>query len=126
MTTVSDRATTRIPNLPMGRIVDEKGFPTDDELTFRQVLLTNLQRLMGNEGLVIPSLEYADIVRIVNNTETVGTITRYTCAFGTLFYSTGLPDPGPPPTNPNGNKIWVTIEDPANPGVPLLKEVNLI
>lgn len=124
MTTVSDRATIRIPNLPMGRIVNEKGFPTDDELTFRQVLLTNLQRLMGNEGLVIPSLEYADIVRIVNNTETVGTITRYTCAFGTLFYSTGLPPPIG--TQPNGGKVWATVEDPANPGVPLLKEVNLI
>lgn len=126
MTTVSDRSETRIPNLHMGEMVDNDGYPTDDELTFRQVLISNLQRLMGNEGLVIPSLSYDDIVKVVNNTQTIGNITRYTCAFGTLFYSKGLPDPGPPPINPNGNKIWVTIEDPANPGVPLLKEVQLI
>jgi hypothetical protein len=119
--TVSDRSEVRIPNLHMGEMVDNTGYPTDDELTFRQVLITNLQRLMGNEGLVIPSLSYADIVKVVTNTQTVGVITRYTCAFGTMFYSTGLP-----PTEPNGGKVWVTVEDPANPGVPLLKEVQLI
>jgi hypothetical protein len=124
MTTVSDRSVTRIPNLPMGRIVDEKGFPTDDELTFRQVLLANLQRLMGNEGLVLPSLFYADIVKVVNNTQILGGITSYTCAFGTMFYSKGLPAPNG--TEPNGGKVWVTVEDPANPGVPLLKQVDLI
>lgn len=124
MTTVSDRSVTRIPNLHMGKIVDEKGYPTDDESTFRQVLITNLQRLMGNEGLVIPSLSYADIVKVVTNTQTIGGITRYTCAFGTLFYSTGLPPPNG--TEPNGGKVWAAVEDPANPGVPLLKEVQLI
>lgn len=119
--TVSDRSEVRIPNLPMGHIVDENGYPTDDELTFRQVLIQNLQRLMGNEGLVIPSLSYADIVKVVTNTQTIGAITRYTCAFGTLFYSTGIP-----PTEPNGGKVWVAVEDPNNPGVPLLKKVNLL
>ena len=124
MTTVSDRSVTRIPNLHMGEMVDSNGYPTDDELTFRQVLISNLQRLMGNEGLVIPSLLYADIVKVVNNVQTIGSITRYTCAFGTLFYSKGLPPPNG--TEPNGGKVWVTVEDPANPGVPLLKEVQLI
>ena len=119
--TVSDRSEIRIPNLHMGELVDDTGYPTDDELTFRQVLISNLQRLMGNEGLVIPSLSYSNIVKVVTNTQTIGVITRYTCAFGTMFYSTGLP-----PAEPNGGKVWVTVEDPVNPGVPLLKEVQLI
>ena len=54
MTTVSDRNVTRIPNLHMGEMVDKEGYPTDDELTFRQVLISNLQRLFGSEGVVLP------------------------------------------------------------------------
>ena len=69
MTTVSDRNVTRIPNLHMGEMVDEKGYPTDDESTFRQVLITNLQRLFGNEGVVLPSLTTAEINAIQNNVD---------------------------------------------------------
>jgi hypothetical protein len=111
----------RIPNLPMGHIVEQDGMPTDDELTFRQVLVTNLQRLFGNEGVVLPSLAYADIVSIVNAYQNIGGTQRYTCAPGTLFHSTY------DPLEPMSNKILATIQDPLNlSGPPLLKEVNLI
>lgn len=100
MTTVSDRSVTRIPNLPMGRIVDEKGFPTDDELTFRQVLLANLQRLMGNEGLVVPSLTSTEITTIQNNVDGQG---RKTCAYGTMVYDTTV------------NQVKVAINIGGNP-----------
>ena len=33
----------RIPNLPIGQIVDENGNATDDELSFRHALITSLQ-----------------------------------------------------------------------------------
>lgn len=108
-TTVSDRAEIRIPNLPMGNIVDEKGYPTDDELTFRQVLIQNLQRLIGNEGLVAPKQANADILSIQNKTNANG---QYTCAFGTLIYDS---------TN---NKILAAIND--GTGKPIFKELNLL
>lgn len=73
----------RIPNLPMGHIVDETGLPTDDELTFRQVLITNLQRLFGNEGCVLPSLTTSEITSIENNVNSQG---LHTCAYGTMVY----------------------------------------
>ena len=85
MTTVSERAEVRIPNLHMGEMVDKDGYPTDDEQTFRQVLITNLQRLMGNEGLVIPSLTTTEITAIENNIDIQG---RRTCAYGTMVYDT--------------------------------------
>ena len=85
MTTVSDRNVTRIPNLHMGEMVDEKGYPTDDESTFRQVLITNLQRLFGNEGIVLPSLTTTEITAIQNNVDIQG---RNTCAYGTMVYDT--------------------------------------
>jgi len=85
MTTVSDRNVTRIPNLHMGEMVDKEGYPTDDELTFRQVLISNLQRLFGSEGVVLPSLTSADILVIQNNVDIQG---RKTCAYGTMVYDT--------------------------------------
>lgn len=79
----------RIPALPSGRIVDDKGNPTADELTFRQTLVTLLNQILGNEGLVITSQTTANISTIVANTSTTqGTSnTVYTCLPGTLFYN---------------------------------------
>ncbi len=82
----------RIPNLPMGPLVDEKGYPTDEEQTFRQALLTLLQTFMGDEGLVMPTQDQASMTVIQNHTETTpagtyGTpIVTYTCALGTMLY----------------------------------------
>ena len=121
MTLPADYQVVRIPNLPLGHIVEQDGLPTDDELTFRQTLITNLQRLIGNNGMVLPSLAYADIVTIVNAFENIGGTQRYTCPPGTLFHSTY------DPAEPMSNKILATIQDPLNlSGPPLLKEVNLI
>ena len=82
MADYSEKAPIRVPNLPFGQIVDDKGVPTDDELTFRQALIGNLQRLFGNEGVVLPSLTTAQITEIENNQSANG----FTCAYGTLVY----------------------------------------
>ena len=94
MTLPTDIQVVRIPNLPMGSIVDENGMATDDELTFRQTLITNLQRLIGNNGVVLPSLTTAQINDIVAATNQFG---QYTCPFGTMFYDTDL------------NQIWAVV-----------------
>lgn len=109
----------RIPNLPSGPIVDKDGNPTQAELNFRQMLLQQLQLLMGNEGLVMPSQSASNINTIVANSSLVpGTdITTYSCQFGTLIYDTDA--------SPTTNAVKVVIEDPSNPGVPLLKTITL-
>lgn len=102
----------RIPNLPMGRIVDENGKATDDELTFRQALLTLLQQLAGTEGLVMPQQTTANITAIQNNRMNVpvgntgGVNQIYTCAYGTMIYDSDL------------KVAKVALEDPAHSGVP--------
>ncbi|MBU3682114.1 MAG: hypothetical protein FGM16_09270 [Flavobacterium sp.] len=96
----------RIPSLPMGKITEQDGIPTDDELTFRQGLIGNLQRLFGSEGVVLPSLTTTQIDAIVANQNAQN---QYTCAFGTMFYDTVL------------KQIWATVEDPAITGKPIKK-----
>lgn len=105
---MADELPIRIPSLPMGKIVEENGFPTDDELTFRQGLIGRLQTLFGTEGAVLPSLKTTQIDSIVANTNTQG---QYTCAFGTLFYDTDL------------KEIWATVEDPVITGKPIKKKI---
>ncbi len=85
-----DRNSFRIPNLPMGQIVDEKGMPTDDELTFRQALIGLLQQFFGEEGMVMPQQSAADILVIQNHTEQnpgATPPTSFTCAPGTFLYN---------------------------------------
>ena len=79
----------RVPNLPLGKIVDEQGNPTGDEQTFRQSLLTLLQQNMGTEGLVMPQQTASDIATIVANqvtTQGATPATSFTCQPGTLIY----------------------------------------
>ena len=100
----------RIPNLPMGKIVDANGMPTDDEMTFRQTLLTLLQQFIGNEGLVMPSQTQSNIALIQNNTAQAQGATpsfTYTCAYGTMIYNSS---PYDAMTNPGGNGIQVAVE----------------
>ncbi len=86
----------RVPNLPSGRIVDDNGAPTDDELTFRQGLITSLQQNFGNEGLVAPSQPNAaapnDNITQIQNARIPDPITglpnQYSCAPGTIIYNT--------------------------------------
>lgn len=80
----------RIPNIPGGAIVDAQGKPTAEELFFRQALLTLLQKLMGEEGLVMPQQDAANVLTIAahkqENPGTAAPGSTYICAFGTMIY----------------------------------------
>ncbi len=107
----------RIPNLPMGRIVDENGRATDDEITFRQALLSLLQRIAGTEGLVMPQQTSANITTIQNNVEYIpvgntGDVNQiHTCEFGTIIY------------NSTANTVQIAINN--GTGEPIFKTVTL-
>lgn len=109
MADYSEKAPIRIPNLPFGQIVDETGHPTDDELTFRQALIGNLENFMGNEGLVMPTQTTANITEIQNAQNENG---QYTCAFGTFIYDSTT------------NEIKAAIDD--GTGKPIFKVVQLL
>ena len=100
----------RIPNLPSGKMVNSDGTPTDDELTFRQILTTNLQKYFGNEGIVLPSLTAADILVVQNNLLPDGS---YTCQFGTQVYNSTL------------GTVMIAVEFPLASGIPVFKTVTL-
>jgi len=104
----------RIPDLPIGKIVNEEGEATDVEQTFRQNLVTGLTNIIGNEGIVAPTQTAADITIIQNNTTVnpSGGAAVPTCQYGTFIYDS---------TN---NRIVVTIDNGA--GSPIFKEVVLI
>ena len=93
MTTPIDKQITqnvRIPNLPIDKMVDENGYASPSELTFRQTLLTNLQTNFGNEGCVVPSQTAANIT-IIQNNQVINPVTgllEYSCKGGTLIYNT--------------------------------------
>lgn len=115
MTLPADKQIVRIPNLPMGHIVEDGGMPTDDELTFRQTLITNLQRLIGNNGVVLPSLTSLEIADLANQKRyEPGQLAsaQYTTAFGTLVYDSTT------------NEIKAAIDD--GTGKPIFKVVKLI
>jgi hypothetical protein len=90
----AQRDALRIPNLPAGKIVDPDGMPTADELQFRQTLLTLLESILGNEGLVMPSQSTTNIAIIQTHVQDVqqgsATNTINTCQFGTMIYDTTL------------------------------------
>lgn len=98
----------RIPNLPNGKLVDEQGNASDDELTFRQGLITSLQQNFGPEGCVVPTQTAADIAIIVANQLPNG---QYTCRPGTLLYDS---------TNDLLKAVILVA------GVPTLKTVTLV
>lgn len=89
MTNYDTQYPVRVPNLPLGKIVDDNGYPTPEELTFRQALVTLLQTLFGNEGLVMPTQTTTNITSIVGNTALTpgATATTYTCLPGTMIYN---------------------------------------
>lgn len=80
----------RIPNLPMGKVVDENGYASDDEQTFRQALISSLQDNFGSEGCIVPSQTTANIAIIQNNTyiDPATGNTVYSCQPGTFIYDT--------------------------------------
>lgn len=107
----------RVPNLPVGPMVDDKGYPVPTEIAFRQTLISGLQTNFGNEGLVAPSQTNVDssdnVTTIQNNTviTTEGGEPQYTCQGGTLLYDS---------TN---NHLLVCILD--SMGVPTFKVVTV-
>lgn len=74
----------RIPNLPTGPLTKQDGYPTDDELVFRQTLVSSLQANFGSEGCVAPSQSSTNITAIQNNVLPNG---QYSCAPGTIIYN---------------------------------------
>lgn len=112
---VASRDIIRIPNLPVGQIVDKNGNPTDDELTFRQALITSLQRNFGNEGIVAPTQDATNITAIQNNQlpdPVTGIPNQYSCAYGTFLYDSST------------NTMRVAIDNGA--GAPIFKTLVLI
>lgn len=119
MTIPEKRQNIRVPNLPVGKWIDEKGQPTDDFLTFMQALIYQLQRNMGNEGLVAPSQNDENITIIQDNKTKpyIGGPESYTCQFGTFIYQTDSSDPL--------TSVKVAVEDPTGSGIPVFKTVTL-
>ena len=114
----TNRQNIRIPNLPIGPIVDSQGNPTAPEIVFRQILITSLQQNFGAEGLVPPSQKNAaapnNSIDIIQNNKRYDVATKkfvYTCQGGTLVYDS---------TN---NNLLVCILDSS--GVPTFKIVNV-
>lgn len=108
----------RVPNLPLGAMVDDKGVATASETIFRQTLIRSLQQNFGNEGLVAPAQQNTtapnDAVLTIQNNQVVNQATgqlQYTCAGGTLLYDS---------TN---NNLLVCIL--ASDGTPTFKIVNV-
>lgn len=104
-----------VPNLPVGQIVTENGYPTDSELTFRQNLVTGLQNNIGQEGFVLPTQTLANMTLIQNNTmpdpsDPISNI--YTCGFGTMLYLS------------DQNKFVIAMNNGS--GEPVFMEVSLV
>jgi len=107
-----ERNVVRIPNLPTGPLVDKDGKATAEEMTFRQSLLTLLQNIAGDEGLVAPSQTTTSITAIVSNQQVVpgSSTVIYTCEPGTFLY------------NSTSDTVQVTV---LVAGVPTIKTVTV-
>ena len=109
----------RAPNLPTGPIVDANGYATDDEMTFRQALVTSLQQNFGDEGLVAPTQTNAaapnNFIRQIQDNQIPNPVTgvpdQYSCGYGRFIFDS---------TN---NRILVSID--GGGGVPAFMEVTL-
>lgn len=121
-----ERTTIRVPNLPSGKMVDENGMPTDEELTFRQALITLLQEFIGEEGLVMPTQDPASVTQIQNGTVqtpngSYGTpFVTATCDVGTMLYSQA-------PSYLNDKTVVAVRQDNNYPtSTPVFKQILLI
>lgn len=78
----------RVPNLPFEKMVDDNGQPTSAEMTFRQTLVTGLQKNFGDEGLVPPSQPTDTITSIQDNKQLdpATGVSNFTCQGGTIIY----------------------------------------
>lgn len=108
MADASNTRVIRVPNLPVGQLIDETGHATDDFLTYLQALTQSLQQNYGAEGLVMPTQTDTNITTIQNNQDQQG---RYTCQYGTLIY------------DETNNSIRVAVNNGAD--APIFKTVTI-
>jgi len=94
-------------------MVDDSGGTTGEEKTFRQALLTSLQKNFGDEGCVFPTQSSDNITLIQNNNyiDQATGLPVYTCQFGTGLY------------NSTANSMMFAIDD--GTGKPVFKTVTL-
>jgi hypothetical protein len=123
---LDNQTVVRIPNLPMGRIVDQDGRPTDEEMFFRQSLVSLLLDLIGAQGIVVPSQTQTDVDKIARNTVSTpdgsgGDITTFTCQLGTLLY---VPSTAVYPTPPD-DKLVVAMDDGTVDHAPTFKTITV-
>lgn len=92
-TVVKKQQQIRVPNLPVGPMVDQDGMPSSSEMMFRQLLNRSLQQNFGNEGLVVPSQPNSvapnNAVSIIQNNQVANPVTgalSYSLVPGTLLY----------------------------------------
>ena len=113
----------RIPNLPVGKMVDEDGNATSEEQMFRQALISLLQTSFNNQGVVVPSQTQADLTIIQNNVVTkpagASSVTNYSCQFGTLLYK---PSTTVNPALPN-DYLAVSMDDGTTNQAPVFKRI---
>jgi hypothetical protein len=113
----------RIPNLPTGKMVDENGVATDGEATFRRILITSLQNNFGNEGVVVPTQNPTDVLKIQNNSvyNPATGMQEYTCQLGTILYEQN-------PTDYTMDRVLIAVRnDNTYPATaPVFKQVTLI
>jgi len=98
----------RIPNLPLGKWVDDDGAPTPEYLTFLQTVISSLQIYFGDEGCVFPTQNSDNITVIQNNQLPNG---EYSCQYGTGLY------------DETNNEIKFAVDDGS--GAPIFKTVTL-
>ena len=94
--TVEQPQISQIPDLPIDGFVDEEGNLSDAAKYFFQQLISVLQNIAGNYGLVPPSQSTADIATIAVATLTGLTysatppLNPYTVGGGTILYDSTL------------------------------------
>lgn len=62
----------QIPNLPVGKVVDENGEMTSDWINFMSQLITELQLNLNNEGYRLPSQTTANINDLLDVNKSTG------------------------------------------------------
>jgi hypothetical protein len=73
----------RIPNIPVGKVLNEEGYLSDEFKTFFYELIKTMQENLGDEGLVSPTQTASNLTIIQNNVLPNG---AYSCKFGTTLY----------------------------------------
>ncbi len=113
----------RVPNLPVGKMVEESGEATAEEQMFRQALITLLQKNFNVQGVVVPSQTQANLTIIQNNVVTTPnastSVTNYSTQFGTLLYK---PSTTVNPAIPN-DYLAVAMDDGTANQAPVFKRI---